>query len=319
MKMAAGRRIVRVDLRLLIWLLAGALLSFSGMARAQETDGQNAEPERIVYRAGTNGVGIPQCIYCPQPEYSEQARDAQFSGSVIVDVIVTADGRATNPVVLKDPGLGLAKKAVDQLRSWKMKPAPGPDGKPVDCRVQLEVDFHLSGLPHHVSTPTAEEYPIPISVAQEAKLGIGYRGVVLGQNVYVSGTKIVDQAVAHAICNVSDANSKPQLTEDFFRQPGSTACSVYADKDGRVARIVVEARMSILRAIDMLTKEYGPPKPGLYPITEGATTNGTLWSWTVRDEHLASVDSPKISVEPKVRTNQKKDEYDSYVEIVYWH
>jgi hypothetical protein len=200
-----------------------------------------------------------------------------------------------------------------------MKPALGPDGKPVDCRVQIEVNFHLSGLPHHPSAPTAEEYPIPISVAQEAKLKIGYRGVVLAQNVYVNGTKIVDEALALAICNVSDAKSKPQLNEEFFRQPGSTVCSVYADKDGRVARIVVEARMSIPRAIDMLTKEYGPPKPGLYPITEGGLTNGTLWSWTVRDEHLASVDSPKISVEPKIRTNQGKDQYDSYVEIIYWH
>jgi TonB family protein len=319
MKMPAGRRIVRVDLRLLTWLLAGVVLAFSGLARAQGTDGQNAEPERVVYRAGTNGVGSPQCIYCPQAEYTDQARDAQYSGTVLLDVIVTADGRATNPVVLKDPGLGLAKKAVKQLQSWKMKPALGPDGKPVDCRVQIEVSFSLSGLPHHRIAPTAEEYPIPISVAQEAKLGIGYRGVVLGQNVYVSGTKIVDQAVAHAICNVSDAKSKPQLNEEFFRQPGAAVCSVYADGDGRVARIVLEARMSILRAIDMLTKEYGPPKPGLYPITEGGTTNGTMWSWTVRDEHLASVDSPKISVEPKVRTNQAKDEYDSYVEIVYWH
>lgn len=318
--MAAGHSDRGVDLRLLIWLLAVALLAFSIAAGAQGTDGQNAEPERVVFRAGTNGVGSPQCVYCPQPEYTQQARDAQFSGGVVLDVIVTADGRVTNPVVLKDPGLGLAKKAIDQLTSWKMKPAPGLDGKPTDCRIQVAVSFSLSGLPHnHIALPTAEEYPIPISVAQEAKLGIGYRGMVLGQNVYVSGTKIVDQAVAHAICNVSDANSKPQLNEEFFRQPGAAVCSVYADENGRVARIVVEARMSVLRAIDMLTKEYGPPKPGLYPITEGGTTNGTLWSWTVRDEHLASVDSPKISVEPKVRTNQKKDEYDSYVEIVYWH
>lgn len=317
--MPSGRSDRERYLRDWIWLLAGALLSFSGVTHAQEPEGPGAERDRLVFRAGTNGVGNPQCIYCPQPEYTEQARDAQYSGSVVLDVIVTADGKVTNPVVLKDPGLGLAKKAVNQVQAWRMKPAPGPDGKPADCRVNLEVSFHLSGFPHPTSAPRAEQYPIPISVAQEAKLGIGYRGVVLGQNVYVSGTKIVDQAVAHAICNVSEANSKPQLNEEFFRQPGAAVCSVYADKDGRVARIVVEARMSILRAIDMLAKEYGPPKPGLYPLAEGGITKGTLWSWTVRDEHLANVDSPNISVEPKVRTNEKKDEYDSYVEIVYWH
>ena len=96
-----------------------------------------------VFRAGLNGVGSPGCIYCPQPEYSDEARKAKYQGTVLLDVTVTADGRVINPLVLKGPGLGLEEKALAQVKNWKMRPAVGPGGKPVNCRVQIEVTFHL--------------------------------------------------------------------------------------------------------------------------------------------------------------------------------
>jgi TonB family protein len=95
------------------------------------------------FRAGVNGVGSPQCIYCPQPEYSDEARKAKYQGTVLLDVTVTADGRVVNPVIIKGPGLGLEEKALAQVRNWKMRAALGPGGKPVNCRVQIEVTFHL--------------------------------------------------------------------------------------------------------------------------------------------------------------------------------
>src|SRR6266705_4641294 len=96
-----------------------------------------------MFRAGVNGVGSPQCIYCPQPEYSDEARKAKYQGTVLLDVTVTADGRVLNPQVLKGPGLGLEEKAIAQVKNWKMRPAVGPSGKPVNCRVQIEVTFRL--------------------------------------------------------------------------------------------------------------------------------------------------------------------------------
>lgn len=95
------------------------------------------------FRAGVNGVGSPICIYCPQPEYSDEARKAKYQGTVLLDVTVTADGRVINPIVIKGPGLGLEEKALSQVKNWKMRAAIGPSGKPVNCRVQIEVTFHL--------------------------------------------------------------------------------------------------------------------------------------------------------------------------------
>jgi protein TonB len=96
-----------------------------------------------MFRAGVNGVGSPACIYCPQPEYSDEARKAKYQGTVLLDVTVTTDGRVVNPQVIKGPGLGLEEKALIQVKNWKMRPAIGPSGKPVNCRVQIEVTFHL--------------------------------------------------------------------------------------------------------------------------------------------------------------------------------
>ena len=95
------------------------------------------------FRAGVNGVGSPICIYCPQPEYSDEARKAKYQGTVLLDVTVTTDGRVINPIVIKGPGLGLEEKALSQVKNWKMRAAIGPSGKPVNCRVQIEVTFHL--------------------------------------------------------------------------------------------------------------------------------------------------------------------------------
>ena len=85
-----------------------------------------------MFRAGVNGVGIPVCIYCPLPEYSDEARKAKYQGTVNLEVTITADGRVINPQVIKGPGLGLEEKAMAQVRNRKLKPAIGPNGKPVN-------------------------------------------------------------------------------------------------------------------------------------------------------------------------------------------
>ncbi len=95
------------------------------------------------FRAGTGGVGEPACAYCPNPEFSEEARKAKYQGSVLLRLIVDADGRPTNISVLKSPGLGLDEKAIEKVRTWRFKPALGPNGKPVPVWVTVEVTFRL--------------------------------------------------------------------------------------------------------------------------------------------------------------------------------
>ena len=95
------------------------------------------------FHAGTGGVGYPSCLYCPNPQYSEDARKAKWQGAVILQVVVTIEGRATNIQVVKGPGLGLEDKAIEAVRNWQFKPALGANGKPVPTQTQIEVDFRL--------------------------------------------------------------------------------------------------------------------------------------------------------------------------------
>ncbi len=93
--------------------------------------------------AGVDGVGQPQCIYCPPPDYSDEARKAKYQGTVNLEVTITADGRVLDPVVINGPGLGLEEKAMERVRQWKMRTCNGPLGKPVVCRAPIEVVFRL--------------------------------------------------------------------------------------------------------------------------------------------------------------------------------
>lgn len=95
------------------------------------------------FRPGTGGVGFPSCLYCPSPQYSEDARKAKYQGTVVLQVIITPDGRATNIEVVKGPGLGLEEKAVEAARTWRFKAAVGPSGRPVATITLIEVNFRL--------------------------------------------------------------------------------------------------------------------------------------------------------------------------------
>jgi periplasmic protein TonB len=96
-----------------------------------------------IFNAGTGGVGNPECVYCPRPDYSDEARKAKYQGDVLLSVVVLPSGKASDIEVIKSPGMGLDTKAIEAVRTWQFKPANGKDGKPVAARVQVIVTFQL--------------------------------------------------------------------------------------------------------------------------------------------------------------------------------
>jgi periplasmic protein TonB len=93
--------------------------------------------------AGTGGYGIPACLYCPNPQFSDEAVKAKYQGTVTLVAIITPDGRATDIHVVKGLGLGLDEKAIEAVRQWRFRPATGPDGRPAAVRQIIEAVFHL--------------------------------------------------------------------------------------------------------------------------------------------------------------------------------
>lgn len=92
---------------------------------------------------GRNGVGYPECSFCPTPSFSEEARKTKTQGAVTLQIVVGADGRASNIRVVRGLGMGLDERAVDAVRGWRFKPAQGPGGKTVATEVLIEVTFRL--------------------------------------------------------------------------------------------------------------------------------------------------------------------------------
>jgi periplasmic protein TonB len=93
------------------------------------------------YRVG-GGVSAPRAIYDPDPEYSEEARKAKYQGTVLLWLIVGADGKPRDIRVQHSLGMGLDERAIEAVRQWKFEPAM-KDGRPVAVQVNIEVSFRL--------------------------------------------------------------------------------------------------------------------------------------------------------------------------------
>ncbi len=94
------------------------------------------------YRAGQNGVSIPQVIYQVDADFSEEARKAKFQGEVIVSLVVDANGRPQSVRVPRPIGMGLDEKAVEAVRQYRFKAAT-KNGQAVPVLMNIAVNFQI--------------------------------------------------------------------------------------------------------------------------------------------------------------------------------
>ncbi len=95
-----------------------------------------------VYRAGVNGVGTPWCDYMPSPSYSDDARTFPFSGTVLVDGIVSPDGTVKLFRFVRGAPYGLNQATLRTVNTWRCKPAMF-EGKPISVFVPFEITLRL--------------------------------------------------------------------------------------------------------------------------------------------------------------------------------
>jgi protein TonB len=94
-----------------------------------------------VYGTG-HGVSAPVPIHTVEPEYSESARKAHISGSVLVYAEIDPQGHPRNLRVVQSLGMGLDEKALEAVAKWLFKPGM-KNGKPATVRATFEVNFRL--------------------------------------------------------------------------------------------------------------------------------------------------------------------------------
>jgi TonB family protein len=92
---------------------------------------------------GTRGYSPPECRYCPQPEFSTEARRLKAGGIATLIAEVDETGQITDAVIIQGLFYGLNEKAVEGVKRWRMKPAIGQDGSPVAVQQVIEVSFRL--------------------------------------------------------------------------------------------------------------------------------------------------------------------------------
>jgi TonB family protein len=90
----------------------------------------------------TNGVTAPRVLFKADPQYTEEARQAKFQGTVTLNATVDESGVPRNIKVVKPLGLGLDEKALEAVSQWRFQPGM-KNGVPVKVQANLEVSFRL--------------------------------------------------------------------------------------------------------------------------------------------------------------------------------
>jgi protein TonB len=90
-----------------------------------------------------DGVTFPRCSYCPDPQYTDEAREAKLQGKVTLQVLVGADGRALQVHIVQGMGMGLEERAEQAIRGWKFVPAHNAAQRPTQAWITVEAVFRL--------------------------------------------------------------------------------------------------------------------------------------------------------------------------------
>jgi TonB family protein len=88
------------------------------------------------------GVSAPQVIHSVEPDFTDEARRANFQGSVAIKLIVDSQGNPQDIRLASHLGMGLDEKAVAAVRQYKFRPAMY-QGHPVSVEILIDVAFHL--------------------------------------------------------------------------------------------------------------------------------------------------------------------------------
>jgi protein TonB len=78
----------------------------------------------------------------PEPQYTEEARRNQVTGTVVLRVVFSRDGEVVQIRALNTLPFGLTERAIAAARQIKFEPAL-KGGHPVSVFMQLEYNFNL--------------------------------------------------------------------------------------------------------------------------------------------------------------------------------
>ena len=94
-----------------------------------------------VYRMGP-GIVAPIPLFHPEPQYTDAARKAKVSGTLVLSLTVTADGSVRDLRIERSLRPDLDEQALNTVGTYRFQPGT-KDGTPVAVRLNVEVSFNL--------------------------------------------------------------------------------------------------------------------------------------------------------------------------------
>jgi protein TonB len=96
-----------------------------------------------VYHAG-GSVTAPRLLMQVQPMYTPEALSHRIQGSVVLELVVTREGRPSAIRVLRSlDRRGLDEEAIKAVQQWRFAPGRLADTTPVDVLVSVIIDFSI--------------------------------------------------------------------------------------------------------------------------------------------------------------------------------
>jgi TonB family protein len=102
--------------------------------------GNGFDPDRTF--TGTEVDQRARLLFKPEPQYTEEARRNQITGTVMLRVIFSSAGAVEQIRAVRTLPFGLTEKAIAAARQIKFAPAI-KGGRPVSVHMQLEYNFNL--------------------------------------------------------------------------------------------------------------------------------------------------------------------------------
>lgn len=132
----------------------------------------------------------------PRPDYTEAARTNKTQGTVVVRVLLGAQGRVKSASVVRGLPDGLNEKAIEAVYKLEFTPAKNAAGEPIDSWVSVSVSFTIRETPLTGTwVGTVEGVPGMVELVLDYGAMNERRGLVILEEqpgvftvVYVSGT-----------------------------------------------------------------------------------------------------------------------------------
>ena len=90
-----------------------------------------------------NAISPVTCLYCPQPNYTDEARKAKLEGKILLRVLVDPDGKPQRIQILQGLGMGLDERTEETIRTWRFSPGRDANKNSVATWVMIETRFQL--------------------------------------------------------------------------------------------------------------------------------------------------------------------------------